>query len=206
VVSNIIIFFLQAKHKDPFVYNLNTDEIVLSLVSNTSNLSISCISVFGNSIFCCDASKKVFTFDWTNDKPLQQVDSSKSLSLIYHVSYLICVNYFLFSVSSCAVGSFHWRERFLLLGCIDGTIRVMDTLGKPPTKTFALPTLTLKALGSLGCMKVAGGKVMICYSRRQFISFSFIHFLNRLESFICRLFAVLRLEKSYISPSLKWSP
>ena len=87
---------------------------------------------------------------------------------------------FFFSVSSCAVGSFHWRERFLLLGCIDGTIRVMDTLGKPPTKTFALPTLTLKALGSLGCMKVAGGKVMIFYSRRQFISFSFIHLPNRL--------------------------
>ena len=103
VVSNIIIFFLQAKHKDPFVYNLNTDEIVLSLVSNTSNLSISCISVFGNSIFCCDASKKVFTFDWTNDKPLQQVDSSKSLSLIYHVSYLVCVNYFLFfSIILCS--------------------------------------------------------------------------------------------------------
>jgi hypothetical protein len=69
--------------------------------------------------------------------------------------------YFSFPVSSPAVSCYFWRKRFLLLGCIDGTFRVMDTLGKPPTKTFSLPTQKLEALR---CVKVAKGKVRIFHS------------------------------------------
>jgi hypothetical protein len=59
---------------------------------------------------------------------------------------------------SPAVSCYFWRKRFLLLGCIDGTFRVMDALGKPSKKTFSLPTQKLEALR---CMKMVGGKVRI---------------------------------------------
>lgn len=89
--KNRHVLIVSAKQKDPFVYDLTSDEVVLSLTSNSPGISIRCISVFGNIIFCCDAKKNVFTFDWSLDKTLRQVDICKSSFILF---LLACILFF----------------------------------------------------------------------------------------------------------------
>jgi hypothetical protein len=60
---------------------------------------------------------------------------------------------------TAAVSSFHHGDRFLLLGCEDGLIRVLDTIHGPP-----YPILTLPGQGkikTMTCMKVVGERVIV---------------------------------------------
>ena len=63
----------------------------------------------------------------------------------------------MFLVPSAAVSSFHDGKRFLVLGCMDGVIRVLDTMHKPPYPMFTLPGQGLK---TISCMKVVGDTVI----------------------------------------------
>ena len=67
-------------------------------------------------------------------------------------------------VPSAAVSSSFEGNRFLILGCMDGVIRVLDTLHKP----FRIFTLPGQGLKTLTCMKIIGDKVI----------FWFIYFSN----------------------------
>ena len=60
-----------------------------------------------------------------------------------------------------AVSSFLHGKRFLVLGCMDGVIRVLDTRHKPPYLVFPLPGQFLK---TLTCMEVVGDTVIITFS------------------------------------------
>ncbi len=61
-----------------------------------------------------------------------------------------------FSVPSAAVSCYHDGNRYLILGCIDGVIRVLDLLKKSTTRLFVMPGQHVK---TLTCMKVSGDKV-----------------------------------------------
>lgn len=58
---------------------------------------------------------------------------------------------------SSAVNLYHAKKRYILMGCMDGVVRVMDTLRKPPTVTKDLPGGHMKTLTA---MKYSGDKVI----------------------------------------------
>lgn len=124
-----------ARRMDPVIYDLETEEALFTLTSNIPSSSFYSISTAANLVFCCDANKNVFKFDINSDKPLCQTDT----------------------LPSAAVGSFYDGKRFLVLGCMDGVIRVLDTTQKPPSRLFALPGHVLK---TLTCMKVVGERIV----------------------------------------------
>lgn len=67
-----------ARRMDPVVYDLDTEEELLTLTSNIPSSSFYCISTYANFIYCCDANKNVFSFDTSNKKNvLYQTDHRK---------------------------------------------------------------------------------------------------------------------------------
>ena len=55
------------------------------------------------------------------------------------------------------MSSFYDGKRFLVLGCMDGVIRVLDIRHKQPYTMFTLPGQGLK---KLACMEVVGDTVI----------------------------------------------
>jgi hypothetical protein len=58
----------------------------------------------------------------------------------------------IFLVPSAALGSFLYDKRFLILGCMDGEIRVLDVMHTPPYPMFNFPAGN--GLKSITCMQV----------------------------------------------------
>ena len=90
-----------ARRMDPVVYDLDTEEELLTLTSNIPSSSFYCISTYTHFIYCCDANKNVFTFDMKNKNNfLYRTDSRKYTELveISSITYFnIC---FFFQISS----------------------------------------------------------------------------------------------------------
>lgn len=164
VVRGKIAIIVAARRMDPVIYDLETEEALFTLTSNIPSSSFYSISTAANLVFCCDANKNVFKFDINSDKPLCQTDTRKFLGTSIGFVNVLHLQFFpLCKVPSAAVGSFYDGKRFLVLGCMDGVIRVLDTTQKPPSRLFALPGHVLK---TLTCMKVVGERVMVLFSFR----------------------------------------
>ena len=148
-----------ARRMDPVVYDLDTEEELLTLTSNIPSSSFYCISTYAHFIYCCDANKNVFTFDMKNKNNfLYRTDSRKYTELV-EISSITYFNIFFFffkSVPSAAVSCYHDGNRFLILGCIDGVIRILDLTEAPPISLIDLPGQHVK---TITCMKVSGNKV-----------------------------------------------
>jgi hypothetical protein len=135
---------------DPVIFDLATENILFMLDSNIPSNSVYCISIASNHVFCCDTNKKVFKYD-TNNEEVYLCKTRKHVNSQHKFSDLV-IEFKIFLVPSVALSSFLYDKRFLILGCMDGEIRVLDIMHTPPYPMFNFPAGN--GLKSITCMQV----------------------------------------------------
>lgn len=150
------------KRMDPIIFDLETENILMTLPFTSQSSLVNCITVHSNFVFCCDNRKKIHTFDMNNAKPINQPDICTYAKTDWNTFLFSLIlrklsSFSFISVPSSAISSYYDGKRFLILGCIDGVIRALD-MSRKPNRLFVLPGPHMK---SLTCMKVSGDKVWI---------------------------------------------
>lgn len=98
----------------------------------------------------CLAATPTRTF--SNSIQIMRTCTNVQLVRMYNKLSDLVIEFKIFLVPSAALGSFLYEKRFLILGCMDGEIRVLDVMHTPPYPMFNFSAGN--GLKSITCMQV----------------------------------------------------